>query len=297
MAVRIFSDSTCDLGEELAKRYSVTIIPLCIIMGENSYFDGEGLGQKEIFRWSDENRTTPKTAAFTEERLEQAVRPALEAGDDCILFIIASGMSSSYSLARVFAGDEGKGHLHVIDSAHLSTGIGLLVIKAAEMAGKGVDALAIVKEIEAAIPRVRASFVIDTLTFLSRGGRCSSVTALLAGTLKLHPEIVVKNGAMGVEKKYRGSLEKAVMKYVRDLEPALREAEADRVFITHTVQDEDREIVESVRDYLQSLGLFKEILETHAGGVVSSHCGPGTLGVLFVERNGDRKKAAGETSL
>ncbi|MBR5419553.1 MAG: DegV family protein [Lachnospiraceae bacterium] len=287
MAIRIFSDSTCDLGEELTKRYSVTIIPLCIVMGETSYFDGEGLGQEEIFRWSDENRTTPKTAAFTQERLEQAVKPALDAGDDCILFTIASGMSSSYSLARIYAEDEGQGRLHVIDSANLSTGIGLLVIKAAEMAGRGVDAGTIVKAIEETIPRVRASFVIDTLTFLSRGGRCSSVTALLAGTLKLHPEIAVRNGAMGVEKKYRGSLEKAVMKYVHELEAALRHAEPDRVFITHTLRQQDREIAEKVREYLETLGIFSEILETCAGGVVSSHCGPGTLGVLFIDRAAD----------
>ena len=143
----------------------------------------------------------------------------------------------------------------------------------------------IVKEIEALIPQVRASFVIDTLTYLSRGGRCSSVTALLAGTLKLHPEIVVKDGAMGVNKKYRGSLGNAVMKYATDLEEALLDADHDRVFITHTVRDSERAIVDEVRKYLESLGVFKEILETKAGGVISSHCGPGTLGILFIKNN------------
>ncbi|MCR4792147.1 MAG: DegV family protein [Lachnospiraceae bacterium] len=284
MAVRIFSDSTCDLGEELADRYSVSIIPLCIVMGEKSYYDGEGIGQKEIFKWADENRTTPGTAAVTSERLESALRPAIEAGDDCILFTIASGMSSTYSLAKLFAEDEGKGRLHVIDSANLSTGIGLLVIKAAKLAEEGMSAEAIVSEIESSLPRVRASFVLDTLTYLSRGGRCSSVTALLAGTLKLHPEIVVKDGAMGVGKKFRGSLESAVMKYAHELEPDLKDAETDRVFITHTVQEKDYEIVEKVREYLESLGIFDEILETRAGGVISSHCGPGTLGILFVKK-------------
>lgn len=285
MGVKIFSDSTCDLGEELVKRYSVTIIPLCIIMGDKSYYDGEGLGQKEIFKWADENKTTPKTAAITTERLEAAVKPALEAGDDVILFTISSGMSSTFNLASIYSEDNGKGHMHVIDSANLSTGIGLLVIKAAEMAAEGKVAVEIVKEIEALIPQVRASFVIDTLTYLSRGGRCSSVTALLAGTLKLHPEIVVKDGAMGVNKKYRGSLGNAVMKYATDLEEALLDADHDRVFITHTVRDSERAIVDAVRKYLESLGVFKEILETKAGGVISSHCGPGTLGILFIKSN------------
>ena len=283
MGVKIFSDSTCDLSEELIKRYSVTIIPLCIIMGDKSYYDGEGLSQKDIFKWADENKTTPKTAAITAERLEEAAKPVLEAGDDIILFTISSGMSSTFNLASIYAEDNGNGHMHIIDSANLSTGIGLLVIKAAEMAAEGKDAAEIVKEIDGLIPRVRASFVIDTLTYLSRGGRCSSVTALLAGTLKLHPEIVVKDGAMGVSKKYRGSLGNSVMKYATDLEEALLDADHDRVFITHTVRESERAIVDEVRKYLESLGVFKEVIETRAGGVISSHCGPGTLGILFIK--------------
>ena len=283
MGVKIFSDSTCDLSEELIKKYSVTIIPLCIIMGDKSYYDGEGLGQKEIFKWADENKTTPKTAAITAERLEEAAKPVLESGDDIILFTISSGMSSTYNLASIYAEDNGNGHMHIIDSANLSTGIGLLVIKAAEMASDGKGAEEIVKEIGELIPKVRASFVIDTLTYLARGGRCSSVTALLAGTLKLHPEIIVKDGAMSVNKKYRGSLGNSVMKYATDLEEALLDADHDRVFITHTVRESERAIVDEVRKYLESLGVFKEVLETRAGGVISSHCGPGTLGILFIK--------------
>ena len=284
MAVRIFSDSTCDLGKELTERYSVTIVPLCIVMGDKSYYDGEEMGQEEIFRWAEENKTTPKTAAITAERLEGAVKPVLDAGDDVILFTIASGMSSTYNLAQIYAEDNGKGHMFVIDSANLSTGIGLLVIKAAEMAAAGESAEEIVKKIGQLIPYVRASFVIDTLTFLARGGRCSSASALLAGTLKIHPEIVVKDGAMGADRKFRGNLGSAVDKYAHELEGRLRNADTDRVFVTHTLQEKDRAIVEETKKYLESLGIFKEILETRAGGVISSHCGPGTLGILFIEK-------------
>ncbi len=284
MAVRIFSDSTCDLGKELTERYSVTIVPLCIVMGDKSYYDGEEMGQEEIFRWAEENKTTPKTAAITAERLEGAVKPVLDAGDDVILFTIASGMSSTYNLAQIYAEDNGNGHMFVIDSANLSTGIGLLVIKAAEMAAAGESAEEIVKKIGQLIPYVRASFVIDTLTFLARGGRCSSASALLAGTLKIHPEIVVKDGAMGADRKFRGNLGSAVDKYAHELEGRLRNADTDRVFVTHTLQEKDRAIVEETKKYLESLGIFKEILETRAGGVISSHCGPGTLGILFIEK-------------
>ena len=284
MAVRIFSDSTCDLGKELTERYSVTIVPLCIVMGDKSYYDGEEMGQEEIFRWAEENKTTPKTAAITAERLEGAVKPVLDAGDDVILFTIASGMSSTYNLAQIYAEDNGNGHMFVIDSANLSTGIGLLVIKAAEMAAAGESAEEIVKKIGQLIPYVRSSFVLDTLIFLARGGRCSSASALLAGTLKIHPEIVVKDGAMGADRKFRGNLGSAVDKYAHELEGRLRNADTDRVFVTHTLREKDRAIVEETKKYLESLGIFKEILETRAGGVISSHCGPGTLGILFIEK-------------
>ena len=284
MAVRIFSDSTCDLGKELTERYSVTIVPLCIVMGDKSYYDGEEMGQEEIFRWAEENKTTPKTAAITAERLEGAVKPVLDAGDDVILFTIASGMSSTYNLAQIYAEDNGNGHMFGIDSANLSTGIGLLVIKAAEMAAAGESAEEIVKKIGQLIPYVRPSFVIDTLTFLARGGRCSSASALLAGTLKIHPEIVVKDGAMGADRKFRGNLGSAVDKYAHELEGRLRNADTDRVFVTHTLREKDRAIVEETKKYLESFGIFKEILETRAGGVISSHCGPGTLGILFIEK-------------
>ena len=170
--------------------------------------------------------------------------------------------------------------VHVIDSANLSTGIGLQVILAAELAAEGRSASEIVNEIEAVKDKVRASFVIDTLVYLHRGGRCSGLAALLGSVLKLHPRIAVSEGAMHPEQKYRGNSKKYVMEYVKDMEPALKKARKERVFITHSGCD--KAIVDSVKDYLLSLGHFDEILETHAGSVVSSHCGPGTLGVLFI---------------
>lgn len=147
------------------------------------------------------------------------------------------------------------------------------------MAREGVSAEEIVEKISAAKDRVRASFVVDTLTYLARGGRCTAVTALLANTLKLHPEIVVQDGAMGVNKKYRGSLKNALLKYAEDLKEDLLQAEPERVFITHSGCAP--EVVGEIRAYLEGLDYFDEILETRAGGVISSHCGPGTLGILF----------------
>jgi DegV family protein with EDD domain len=164
---------------------------------------------------------------------------------------------------------------------NLSTGIGILVVEAAIMAKEGLSAEEIVKEITRLRPKVRASFVIDTLTYLARGGRCSSVAALTGGVLRIHPKVIVKDGKMEVSKKYRGPIKRVVMDYVKDMHYALLEARPARIFITHT--SSDRELVEEVRTYLESLNYFDEILETSAGGVISSHCGPGTLGVLFIE--------------
>ena len=155
-----------------------------------------------------------------------------------------------------------------------------MVIRAAELAAQGMSGNEIAAQMEKLRGSVRASFVVDTLTYLHRGGRCSGLSNLLGSALKIHPRIAVVDGAMHPEKKYRGRLSKCVLEYVRDMEADLKASRRDRVFITHSGCD--REIVESVRAYLESLDHFDEILETRAGGVISSHCGPGTLGVLFI---------------
>jgi len=277
LAIRILADSTCDLSEELVKKYAVTIVPLNIIMGDKSYSDGEDITAEEIFKWADENKTTPRTAAITIERAKAVLEPLIEAKDEIIFFCISEKMSSTADVITM-VGDGYEG-LYVIDSMNLSTGIGLQVIKAATLASEGKSAKEIVDTINGLRDKVRASFVIDTLTYLSRGGRCSSVTALIANTLKLHPVIEVKDGAMGVAKKIRGRIERVIMTYVHELEDDMRHADKSRVFITHSCGDDP--IVAEVRAYLESLNLFDEVLETHAGGVISSHCGPKTLGVLF----------------
>ena len=137
------------------------------------------------------------------------------------------------------------------------------------------------EKIEELKPLVSASFVVDTLTYLHRGGRCSSVEALAGGMLKLHPKIVVENGKMSANKKYRGKMGSIILSYAKDMEEDLKNAKKDRVFITHSGCDES--IINEVRSYLESLNVFNEILVTRAGSVISSHCGPGTLGVLFIQ--------------
>lgn len=281
--IRIVSDSTCDLSAELIEKYDITVIPLCIILGEKSYFDGVDISPAQIYEWSDENKTTPKTAGITFDKLDEIVKPLFESGDDIIYIGISEDMSSTCNTARIYGEDAEYNRFFVINSKNLSTGIGLQVLRACELRDAGKSAEEIVSEIEGARDLVRASFVVaDKLTYLARGGRCTAVTALMANALKLHPEIVVRDGKMGVGRKYRGKTSVAVSAYVDGLMPALERADTRRVFITHSGCDD--EIVESVRQKLIELGRFEEILITRAGGVISSHCGPNTLGVLFYEQ-------------
>lgn len=283
--VRIIADSTCDLSQELLEKYGVAILPLHILLGEDEYEDGKDIRPEEIFRWSDEHGTTPGTSAPSMESAVKLLQEVGRDGEDIVCFSISGQMSTSGNVMQLAAAEAGLAErVTVIDSENLSTGIGLLVVEAAIMAQAGRSAGEIAQQIEKLRPLVRASFVVDTLVYLHRGGRCSGLAAMLGSTLHLHPQIVVENGKMRSNKKYRGSLEKVLAAYARDLEPVMRRAKRDRVFITHSGCAS--EIVETVRAYLQQLGIFEEILETRAGGVISSHCGPGTLGILFIE-NGD----------
>lgn len=279
--VKIIADSTCDLSKEWIEKYDITILPLHILLGEQEYRDGVDITPEEIFAWSDKNKTTPKTSAPSLVEAMECLQPYIETGREVVCFSISYSMSTSGNVMRLAAEELEAGNLvTVIDSANLSTGIGHLVVEAAIMAGQGKDAKTIAKEIEELKPRVRASFVVDTLTYLYRGGRCNAVAALVGGALKLHPKIVVENGAMDATKKYRGRLDHVILSYTKDMEKELKTAKRERVFITHSGCD--KETVDKVREYLESLQHFDEVIETHAGGVISSHCGPGTLGVLFI---------------
>lgn len=281
--VKIISDSTCDLSTELLQKYGISILPLHIILGDRECEDGHDISPDDIYRWSDEHKTTPKTSAPALDSAIELMRPYVEESREVVCFSISEDMSTSANVMRLAAEElEGSHLVTVVDSANLSTGIGLLVIEAAIMAQEGMCAQDIVRRIEELKPLVRASFVVDTLVYLHRGGRCSGLAAMAGGALKLHPKIVVEEGRMNPSKKYRGRMDKVLMDYVRDMEKNLKNAKKDRVFITHSGCS--NEIIEMVRDYLQSLNVFDEILVTRAGGVISSHCGPGTLGVLFLSR-------------
>ena len=252
-----------------------------MLLGEEEYLDGRTITPNQIYSWSDAHKTTPKTSAPSLVEATELMKPYVEEKREIVCFSISDEMSTSGNVMRLAAEELGASQLvTVINSANLSTGIGLLVIEAAIMAGNGATGKEIAEKMEELKPLVRASFVVDTLTYLHRGGRCSGVAALAGSALKLHPKIVVENGKMAPQKKYRGKIDRVILDYVHDLEQDLKSAKKERVFITHSGCD--AVVVEAVRSYLEGLQVFDEILETRAGGVISSHCGPGTLGVLFI---------------
>lgn len=277
--IRLVADSTCDLSPELIEQANLSVIPLCIVMDDISFYDGVDVTPDRIYQWADANKTTPKTAAASFDYAEKVLRPFMDAGDEIIYFGISEKMSTTCNVIRMIGTDAEYDKLHVVDSMNLSTGIGLQILYAAHLVKEGLTASEIVEMVSERRNLVRSSFVVETLTYLARGGRCSAVTALLGNALSLKPEIVVEDGAMKVSKKYRGKQGSVILKYAKDLEADLLKADPTCVFITHSGCDQA--VIDAVKAYLSELNYFENIYVTRAGGVISSHCGPGTLGVLF----------------
>lgn len=280
--IKIIADSTCDLSEELLEKYNISILPLMLSLDDKNFKDGVEIKVEDIYQWSDQTGKTPKTAAPTIGDAQEFLTPYVKENMDIIFFGISEAMSGTCNVMRLAAQSLDYQKLHVIDSKSLSTGIGLQVLRAADLVLQGKSIDDILEDIQMTREKVRASFVIDTLTFLHRGGRCSGVTAILANTLNLKPEIVVIDGKMKVGKKYRGNQSTVILKYAKDREAELLKADPSRVFITHSGCQ--KEVIASVNEYLRGLNYFNEIIETRAGGVISSHCGPNTLGVLYINQ-------------
>ncbi len=277
----IASDSTCDLSPELIARYQVQILPLGVTLGEKTYTDGVDIDPDFIYQNYEEKKELPKTSAISIGDFSDFFKKHTANGETLIFFTISSQMSSTYQNACVAADD--FENVYVIDTKNLSTGGGLLVVSAAEMAMEGKPADEIVKACNTLADRVDASFVIDSLEFLHKGGRCSAVAAFGANLLQLKPCIVVRNGKMGVAKKYRGKFQSVIKSYIKDQIGDASDIDLSHIFVTHAGCDEElcRECVELVKE----LAPFREVFLTRAGCTISSHCGRNTLGVLFIRKN------------
>ena len=276
----ISSDSTCDLSSELIARYNIRILPMGVTLGDNSYRDGVDITPDDLYAYVEKTGQLPKTSAINMAEDTEFFEALTKDGSAVIHFTISSSMSGTYQNACLAAEDFED--VYVVDAKNLSTGSGLLVIAAAEMAQQGMEAGEIAQKVSAMADYVDASFVVDNLEYLAKGGRCSAVAAFGANLLQLKPCIAVKNGAMGVSKKYRGKFEKVLPTYVAERLANADDIELDRVFVTHAGCDP--QLVESIAELVKNTLPFKEVLVTRAGCTVSSHCGANTLGVLFVRK-------------
>ena len=280
--VILTADSTCDLTAELKERFQVQIYPFQINIGEGTYTDGVDLMPDDIYRIYEEKKLLPKTAAINMMEYIDFFQPFLDQGYEVVHINLGSGLSTTHNNCRLAAAElEG---VYVVDSCNLSTGMGLVVLEAAEKIAAGLSAAEVAEAAQQITGKVQASFVIDTLEFLHKGGRCSALAMMGANILKLKPCIEVDNtsGKMGVGKKYRGSLDKCLQEYVYDQLKGRDDIDTKRLFITHSGISEER--IALVKAAVEECQTFDEILITRAGCTVSSHCGPNTLGVLFTTK-------------
>ena len=283
--ISIITDSTSDLSKDLLEKHKIKVVPLHIHLGEKEYDDGVNIKPEDIYKWSNETKETPKTSALSLFEAKAAIEKALVESEEVICFCVSENMSSCYSvmnLAKMELEEDNEdmlSRIHIINSMNLSTGIGLQILEAIDLANEGLTGKEIVEKIVDMQSRVKASFVVNALTFLHRGGRCSGTAALAGSALKIHPSIHVIDGKMQPGKKYRGKMNKVLLNYVDDLKPDLEKANKKNVFITHSGCED--EVVQAVKEKLIALNYFENIYITTAGSVISSHCGPGTLGILY----------------
>lgn len=278
MKIKITSDSTCDLSPALLERYDVTLTPLSVIKDGLPYLDGVEITPEDIFRHVDAGGALCSTSAVNVDAYRTVFGELSPQYDAVIHITIGSLFSACYQNATIAAA--AFKNVYVVDSMNLSTGQAHLVIQAAEMAADGVSALEICSQLNAMRGRVKSSFIMDRLDYMQKGGRCSSVMALGGKLLKIKPCIAVLDGTMKMVDKYRGSFDKCLEKYIKDQLKDRKDLKLDRIFITHSTVPDDA--VDIARETIRKYADFAEIHDTNVGCTVACHCGPGTLGVLFM---------------
>lgn len=276
----ITSDSTCDLSKEIVEKYNIHIVPMPINLGTDGYLDGVTITPDDIYNFFNTTGQLAKTSAISYQDYYDWFKKWTNEGYNVIHFCLSSDMSATYNNCRMAA--ENFEGCYPIDTRNLSTGIGQLVIEACIKNDGKTDAVDIVEYINNIKQKLNVSFVIDTLKYLQKGGRCSALAALGANMLQLKPCIEVTDGKMNVAKKYRGKISVCLDNYVNDKLNNNDNVKLDRIFVTHSGCSD--EIIQQVVNKVKELQPFNEILITRAGGTVSTHCGPNTLGILFFNK-------------
>lgn len=275
--IKFTADSTCDLSAELLKGLDLDIVRLLVSLGDKTYRDGEDIFPQDIMRQYEASGILPKTAAVSPDEFTQLFEKY--SGYDAVIhFSISHKLSANFQNASI--AKEGLPNVYLVDSLSLSTGTSLLILEADKLRKQGKSAQEIVEHLEALKSKVQASFVVDTLEFLHKGGRCSSLAMIAGKILKIHPMLLLKNGAITVHRKFRGKMNQVLNDYIDALYAEFPTPRKDFAFITHCLCEDEE--VERVKSKVQSLYGFEKLYVTQAGATVSSHCGKGTLGLLFI---------------
>ena len=277
--VVITADSTVDLSRELIERYDIRVIPLTITLGDDVFQDGQGFTPLDMYARYRKDGTLPQTSAPGVQEFVEFFQPIVEAGNEIVHLDISAELSNTFNAARL-AAEELEG-VYCVDSRMLSTGVGLLAIEGAECRDKGMSASEIAAHLESLTGKVSTSFVLDTLEFMRKGGRCSGVAALAANLLHLKPGLEMCDGKLQVYKKYRGSINHVYRQYITE-RLKNKQIRPGHIFITESGEIEP-EVIEELTGLVRELSACREIHHTLAGCTVSTHCGPKTLGVLFIE--------------
>lgn len=281
--VAILSDSTCDLSKELLEQYNIDTIPLHVSFDEESYKDGVDITLEELYNKAEKLGKLPKTSAPSQGEMTAFFKKYLDEGYDIVFTGISSKMSATYQIACLVKQELAPDRIFVVDSGNLSTGIGLLLLKATKFRDIGYSAMQIANELENIVPRVKAQFVIDTLDYLYKGGRCSTISYAFSKVLRIKPMIVVREKTMQVGTKFVGSITRAQAGMTKMFLNDFEKIDKEFVFITHTMAYEGakyiRNMISNVRPQIENL------YETVAGCVIGSHCGRNTIGILYIMKD------------
>ena len=278
--VKIIADSTCDLSEEQIKNLDIEIMPLYINIKEKSFKDGVDIKVPDLYRYVDENKILPKTSAIPVGDYIEVFKKWIDRGYDVVFTGISGGLSSSFNNSRLAIDELGASeYVYSVDSKNLSTGIGLLLLVACKSRDEGKSAKEIADIMTNTVPKVRSQFIIDRFDYLYKGGRCSSMARIFGTMLKIKPLIAVRDGKMSVAEKPHGKKIKGLEALLRVLERDKDNLDLENVFITHTYADKDAEYL---LDKIKENYNFKNIYITNAGSTIASHCGPGTIGILYI---------------
>ncbi len=282
MKIAISTESVVDLTPELKEKYDISVIPYTVILGDKEYTDGVDITPQQIFEFVDKNKVLPKTTAINEFAYKEYFEKLLKDYDAVVHICLSSKITSA--CGNAISASKQLENVFVVDSLSLSTGIALLAIYARELANKGFEAEDVYKKVSERVPNVQASFVIKKLDYLHKGGRCSSIALLGANLMQIRPQIILKQGAMGVHKKYLGNMNKVISKYCKDTLDEFNNPDLSIGFVTYTTATP--EMIDAAKTALKERG-FKNIYETTAGATITSHCGENTLGILYIN-DGDK---------